>query len=161
MIANINPYQKVDVVNLTSEVNNIYDKSSLLQYINSLVGKTQITTSDKKAILNFIKNSYRIDKKGKGKNINVPRHIVYSSKADKSNERSIAVKNIVDLIKQSVMIEIEQNTKKTKKPYVDEYYRFYVPIRIGNNLYTIRLIAENQNKNNIFNIVNQVYMMSL
>ena len=47
MIANINPYQKVDVVNLTSEVNNIYDKSSLLQYINSLVGKTQITTSDK------------------------------------------------------------------------------------------------------------------
>ncbi len=150
---NINPNQKVDVVDLSSQSQNVIDKKSLLSYINSLVGQNGITTKDKKAILNFIQKSYRIDKNGKGFNINVPRHIVYSSLKDNRAERSIVVNNIVDLIKQSVMIEVEKNTKKSEKPYVDEYYRFYVPVRINSDIYTIRLVAENQNKNNLFNIV--------
>lgn len=74
---------------------------------------------------------YRIDKNGKGKNIDVSRHIVYSSKKDIYKERSITLDNIVDLIKSSVMIDVEQNQKKNEKPFVDEYYRFYVPVRIG------------------------------
>ena len=153
MMQGINPNQKVDVVDLSSRSQNIIDKKSLLSYINSLVGQNGITTKDKKAILNFIQKSYRIDKNGKGFNINVPRHIVYSSLNDNRAERSIVVNNIVDLIKQSVMIEVEKNTKKSGKPYVDEYYRFYVPVRINSDIYTIRLVAENQNKNNLFNIV--------
>lgn len=153
MMHGINPNQKVDVVDLSSQSQNIIDKKSLLSYINSLVGQNGITTKDKKAILNFIQKSYRIDKNGKGFNINVPRHIVYSSLNDNRAERSIVVNNIVDLIKQSVMIEVEKNTKKSRKPYVDEYYRFYVPVRINSDIYTIRLVAENQNKNNLFNIV--------
>ena len=153
MMQGINPNQKVDVVDLSSQSQNIIDKKSLLSYINSLVGQNGITTKDKKAILNFIQKSYRIDKNGKGFNINVPRHIVYSSLNDNRAERSIVVNNIVDLIKQSVMIEVEKNTKKSVKPYVDEYYRFYVPVRINSDIYTIRLVAENQNKNNLFNIV--------
>lgn len=153
MMQNINPNQKVDVVDLSSQSQNVIDKKSLLSYINSLVGQNGITTKDKKAILNFIQKSYRIDKNGKGFNINVPRHIVYSSLKDNRAERSIVVNNIVDLIKQSVMIEVEKNTKKSEKPYVDEYYRFYVPVRINSDIYTIRLVAENQNKNNLFNIV--------
>ena len=43
-------------------------------------------------------------------------------------------------------------TLLTEKPFVDEYYRFYVPIKIGRDIFTIRIVAENNVKNNLFNI---------
>ena len=51
------------------------------------------------------------------------------------------------------MIDVEQNQKKNEKPFVDEYYRFYVPVRIGENRFVIRIVVENQKKNNKINII--------
>ena len=153
MIAGINPKQKVNVIDLSKQIANIPDKKALLNFLQTLVGKTKIKTSDKKAVLNFVKDTYRINKKGKGKKIDVSRHIVFSSITNSDKERNIVINNIVDLIEQSVMIEVEPNKKKSEKPFVDEYYRFYVPVRIGQKIFTIRIVAENQKKNNLFNIV--------
>ena len=42
---------------------------------------------------------------------------------------------------------------KTSKPDIDNYLRFYVPVKINSDIYTVRIIAENNTKNNLFNIL--------
>ncbi len=85
----------------------------------------------------------------------MPAHIVDSSKYNKSQlpKRNTAVKNITDLIKNSVLIDISPNNKKQIKPNVDNYLRFYVPVRINDDIYTIRISAENSVSKNLFNIL--------
>ncbi len=152
MIPGINPKKKIDVVDLTSKFatdKNLTAKD-LKTYINSLIG-TQLTTKDNKAIADFVKKSVRINGK---KTVNVPAHIAYSSKAEHNylKERTTAVNSLTDLIKNSVLIDIEPNTDKSK-PTVDNYLRFYVPVKIGNDIFTVRIVAENNTSKNHFNIL--------
>lgn len=113
---------------------------------------TKLTSGDKKAVLEFVNRSKRTGKS----NVFVPSHIAGSSKVDKTttDERTTAVKNIVDLVQKSQLIEIIPNYDKTTKPNIDNYLRFYVPIKINNDLYTVRIVAENKTKENLFNILN-------
>ena len=152
MIAGINPKQKVDVVDLSSKFSNdsTLTKKDLTNHIKSLIG-LKVSSKDKKALLNFIKTSKRVGKK----DVFIPKHIVNSSMYNKSNlaERNTSIKNIVDLIKNSVLIDVEPNSKKNTKPNVDNYLRFYVPIKINNEIYTVRITAENNAQNNLFNIL--------
>ncbi len=153
MVAGVNPEQKVDVVDLSAQFPNDskLSKKELTTYIKSLIG-TALSSSDKKAILNFVKTSKRSGKR----NVYIPNHIANSSKIENlfKDERNAVVKNITDLIKESVLIDLEPNNKKTTKPDVDNYLRFYVPARINNDIYTIRISAENNSSKNLFNVLN-------
>ena len=158
MLEGINPEQNVDVVDLTSNfaTDSQLSKKDLSNYIQSLIGSKPLTTKDKKAILNFVARSKRVGKK----DVLVSEHIVNSSKVEKNNklERNTSIKNIVDLIKSSVIVEKTENKDKKTKPNVDNYLRFYVPIKINDNIFTVRIVAENNKNNNIFNIeVGNVY----
>ena len=127
-------------------------KKDLTNYIKSLIGSNPISTSDKKAIVNFIARSKRT---GKG-NVYIPSHIANSSKVETNNKgvRNTVVNNIVDLIKHSVLVDKSENRDKQTKPNVDYYYRCYVPVRVNNDIYTVRITLENNEKDNLFNIIN-------
>ena len=154
MISGINPKQKVSVVDLTSQFNidKNLSKKDLSKYIQSLIGTKPLSSKDKKALFSFVKRSKRLGKK----DIYMPDHIANSSKVETNykGERNTAVNNITNLIQNSILIDISENKDKNGKPNVDNYLRFYTPVRINNNLFTIRITAENNKNNDIFNILN-------
>ena len=98
MMQNINPNQKVDVVDLTKNfaTDSKLTKKDLSKYIQTLIGTNPLNTKDKKALASFVKTSKRIGKK----NVYIPDHIANSSKVEANNidERKTAVNNITDLI---------------------------------------------------------------
>ena len=151
---NINPNQKVDVVDLTKNfaTDSKLTKKDLSKYIQTLIGTNPLNTKDKKALASFVKTSKRIGKK----NVYIPDHIANSSKVEANNidERKTAVNNITDLIQNAILIEISPNTNKKGKPNVDNYLRFYVPVKINNDIFTIRIVAENNSSKNLFNVLN-------
>lgn len=154
MLSGIDKDQKVNVLDLTSAFGSDANlsKKDLTNYIKSLIGSNPISTSDKNAIVNFIARSKRT---GKG-NVYIPSHIANSSKVETNNKgvRNTVVNNIVDLIKNSVLIDKSENRDKQTKPNVDYYYRCYVPVRVNNDIYTVRVTLENNEKDNLFNIIN-------
>lgn len=154
MLSGIDKDQKVNVLDLTSAFGSDANlsKKDITNYIKSLIGSNPISTSDKKAIVNFIARSKRT---GKG-NVYVPSHIANSSKVETNNKgvRNTVVNNIVDLIENSVLIDKSKNRDKQTKPNVDYYYRCYVPVRVNNDIYTVRVTLENNEKDNLFNIIN-------
>ncbi len=136
MVSGIDVDQLVDVVDIT---NNLPDgkvtKKSILAYIRSLIAEdTKIKTADNKAIMSILPKDAR--------------HITYSSRktidAKETLNRSREIFSIKDLIAQSTLIERIPNTKKDRKPNVKSYYRFYVPVKIQDDIKTVRLVAEEQ-----------------
>lgn len=153
MISGINPKQKVDVIDLTNNfsTDKNLSKKELSTRIKTLIG-TKLTNKDKKAIIEFVKKSKRVGKK----DVYVPDHIAGSSKVELNNkgERNTFVNNLTNLITNSVLIDKEPNKDKTIKPNVDNYLRFYVPVKINNDVFTVRITAENNTSKNLFNILN-------
>lgn len=93
-------------------------------------------TLDKKAILFIPGDPYRIN------------HLAYSSKIERNKSkyraRTISILNAEQLIKHASLIESIPNKKEGQKHKneVVAYHRFYVPVRIGTKLYTLRLVGE-------------------
>lgn len=154
MVSGINPFQKVDIIDLSSKFPNdsTLSKKDLSKYIQSLINSKPLQSKDKKALFSFIGRSKRVGKR----DVFIPDHIAASSKVETQHkgERNTVVNNIVDLIKNSVLIDSEPNRNKKGKPNVDNYLRFYVPVKIDNDVYTVRITAENNRSKDIFNILN-------
>lgn len=134
--ADVNPDAMVNIVDLTGKVpRSVVNSKSLKQYITELASsEAKFTTADQKAILSVLPKDIK--------------HITYSSnknmRKQEINSRTIGLLNIKDLIGNSVLIESIPNKKTDSKPNVKAYHRFYVPVRVGNNVYTVRLVAEEQ-----------------
>lgn len=154
MVSGINPFQKVDIIDLSSKFPNdsTLSKKDLSKYIQSLINSKPLQSKDKKALFSFIGRSKRVGKR----DVFIPDHIAASSKVETQHKgaRNTVVNNIVDLIKNSVLIDSEPNRNKKVKPNVDNYLRFYVPVKIDNDVYTVRITAENNRSKDIFNILN-------
>lgn len=154
MVSGINPFQKVDIIDLSSKFPNdsTLSKKDLSKYIQSLINSKPLQSKDKKALFSFIGRSKRVGKR----DVFIPDHIAASSKLETQHKgaRNTVVNNIVDLIKNSVLIDSEPNRNKKVKPNVDNYLRFYVPVKIDNDVYTVRITAENNRSKDIFNILN-------
>lgn len=154
MESGINPFQKVDIIDLSSKFPNdsTLSKKDLSKYIQSLINSKPLQSKDKKALFSFIGRSKRVGKR----DVFIPDHIAASSKVETQHKgaRNTVVNNIVDLIKNSVLIDSEPNRNKKGKPNVDNYLRFYVPVKIDNDVYTVRITAENNRSKDIFNILN-------
>lgn len=154
VIEGVKRNQKVKVVDLSSEFSaeKNLSKDELTEHIKSLIGSKGINSKDKKAIFSFVARSKRTGKA----NVYVPSHIANSSKVEKNlrGERNTSVKNIINILQKSILIEKTKNNDKKTKPNVDNYLRFYVPVKINNNIFTVRVVAENNEKKNLFNILN-------
>ena len=154
MVSGINPNQKIDVIDLTKNFANDrkLTRKDLSNYIQTLIGTKPLNTKDKKALASFVKNSKRVGKR----DVYIPDHIANSSRVELNNldERKTVVNNITDLIQNAILIDISKNTKKNSKPNVDNYLRFYIPVKINNDIFTVRIVAENNSSKNLFNILN-------
>jgi hypothetical protein len=123
--------RRVNVVDIPALSKADLDSASLKEMLRGLVGQ-KIKTADMDRVLSVLP-----------KNIN---HVVYSSiqqqgrGAQKSRRKAVA--GIRDLINDAVLVESIPNKKKDAKPDVDSYHRFYVPVRVGGKVKTIRIVAE-------------------
>lgn len=136
--------QEVNVLDITNSFKGKITKEKIKQKIQELI--------DKKEPIKTLTEPYMIELLNKKKN-----HIIYGSKNNKLNktqykQRNNQLLNIDSLINNSILIEKVENTKKDKKPDVDNYYYFYTPIKDNDNIYIVKLFAE-QGKNNKDNVI--------
>ena len=134
--ADVNPDEKVKIVDLTNTYKPGITKKELVQLLRNMAKEgTTFTSADEKAILSILPKNVR--------------HVVYSSmrvvpyRVQKIRKQGI--QSIKDLVNHSVLIESTPNTKRTKKPDVEVYHRFYVPVKVGEQVYAVRIVAEERN----------------
>ena len=66
--------------------------------------------------------------------------LILNRDAKKRHDKEVL--NLDTLIQNAVLCEIAPNNKKSKKPNVENYYYFYVPVKLGQYIYTVKLAAE-------------------
>ena len=142
----ISSSERVQVVDLTDKVKNgVPNNKTIKEYLRTLIGQP-LSTADNKALVEIVKDKIK--------------HVTFSSNKkitrSKTKARRYAVTNIKDLIENAVLIESEKNNKikplddltgyklktQQQKNNVLNYHRLYVPVRMRDNLYTVRLVAE-------------------
>ena len=133
--ADVDPDAMVNIVDLTGRVPKEVVNSTVLKRYVQYLAKTnkKFDTADNKAIMSVLPKDIK--------------HIVYSSmKTSKGflNVRSNSLFSIGDLLNNAVLIESIPNKKTDKKPNVRAYHRFYVPVKLNDKIYTVRLVAEEQ-----------------
>lgn len=133
--ADVNPDAMVNIVDLTGRVPKEVVNSTVLKRYVQYLAKTnkKFDAADNKAIMSVLPKDIK--------------HIVYSSmKTSKGflNVRSNSLFSIGDLLNNAVLIESIPNKKTDKKPNVRAYHRFYVPVKLNDKIYTVRLVAEEQ-----------------
>lgn len=148
----INPDIKGDtvlqVVDLTeaAKERGIITPQQTKAFLRTLVGNFNEETADGKAIIKILKK--RID------------HVAYSSKIKPTQEvRDVCnngIFNLKELVNHAVLVESNPNEKvkrdtglstaqkrkQRERNAVLSYHRFYVPVRISDTIYTVRLVAE-------------------
>lgn len=134
--ADVNPDEEVRIVDLTNTYKPGTTKKELVQLLRNMAKEgTTFTSADEKAILSILPKNVR--------------HVVYSSMkiaaGQKQRVRKQGIQSIKDLVNHSVLIESTPNTKRTQKPDVEMYHRFYVPVKVGEQIYTVRIVAEERN----------------
>ena len=131
--AGVNIDEQVPVVDITAALPQ--KKMSNKDVLNFLRGLAQkegtIPSADGKAMFDLAKKA---------------RHVTYSSKKRMSNEerttRRVSLSSIRDLLNHTVLVESVPNRKESTKPSAIAYHRFYVPVRINGELYTVRIVGE-------------------
>ena len=149
----LNLDEQVSVVDLDAMTNDLKGKTDrdILAHISKVSTEDSITTVDFKALVGLPKDD---DAYGQ-------RHLVRGN-ANKSSDnrmaRNITLSNFEDVVKNAVVVEIVPNTKKApltglkgkkrqiqkRKNQVANYYRLMLPVRIGNNIKTLVIVAEEQ-----------------
>ena len=78
------------------------------------------------------------------------RHIAYSPAklptGQKRVKRDIIAQHLWDVVVHSRRVETTENRKKTKKPRVVQYHRYYAAARVNEKIYPIRLVVEERAK---------------
>ena len=134
--AGVNLDEQVPVVDITAALP--LQKMSNKDVLNFLRGVAQqqdtITSADGKAVFDILPKDVR--------------HITFSSNKKASSKefriRKAGVLSIQPLLQNAVLVESTPNRKTGKKPNVRAYHRFYVPVRFGNDVKTLRIVAEEQ-----------------
>lgn len=131
----------VTVVDLTEYMpEEPMDRKAMTAKVKELfVNKLNEKTADKKAIISLPSGRIRT------------KHVVNSSlfsTLNKPKNKNWKIKHqasllaLKELIQNSVLIESEENRKKDVKSYAYKYHHFYLPVKIKDKLYTIRIVGE-------------------
>lgn len=141
----VNPDVKADtmvnVVDLTEYMpEEPMDRKAMTAKVKELfVDKLNEKTADKKAIISLPSGRIRT------------KHVVNSSlfsTLNKPKNKNWKIKHqasllaLKELIQNSVLIESEENRKKDIKSYAYKYHHFYLPVKIKDKLYTVRIVGE-------------------
>jgi hypothetical protein len=141
----VNPDVKADtlvtVVDLTDQLpKGPLSRQELTQKVKELfANQPKMETADGKATISSPGNTRKM------------RHFINSSlykvlhfrrNKEWESRHQASVLNIDKLIRNSVLIESEPNRKGDKKKDVAKYHHFYIPIKVGDKLYTARIVGE-------------------
>ena len=140
----LNLDQPIDILDISNSIEGKITKEKIKQKIQELI--------DKKEPIKTLSEPWMMEILNKKKG-----HIINGSQYGKLDKNEILKRdkqllNIDNLIQNSVLIERVNNTKKDKKPDVDEYFYFYTPVKDGKNIYLVKLVAENSKKYNTVNL---------
>lgn len=155
--ADLNLDEEVDVLDLDAMPNELAGKSprEVIDYIKKISSgiANGIPTADFKVLVGLPQNS---DSYGQ-------RHIVFNKSNRSSRNRTVnnvVLSNLSDIISKANVVEVSKNSKfkstkgiknarerqkQARKNSVKNFYRIYVPIKTGNNIYTLMLTAEDFN----------------
>ena len=132
---------KVPVVDLTSlftsDILNI-DRKGLEEHLKGMF-KTKVLSLDRKGEFGIPNKVNR-------------RHLVWNQNPKKQllDAFNPSILSLEELVKSSVLVESVANQKQTKnkhKSKVKNYHYFYVPIKLGNDIFTIKIVGEESSSN--------------
>lgn len=129
------PIRIIDVTPLFNKNNLNLDKKSIIEQLKNTFKEGKLS-ADNKAILG-IPNSLK------------RRHLVWNQIKGNQMKKAfdISLLTLDELVKSSILIESIKNQKKDKnieKGKVENYHYFYVPMRVGNYVYTMKIVGEEQ-----------------
>lgn len=129
------PIRIIDVTPLFNKNNLNLDKKSIIQQLKNTFKEGKLS-ADNKAVLG-IPNSLK------------RRHLVWNQIKGNQMKKAfdISLLTLDELVKSSILIESVKNQKKDKnieKGKVENYHYFYVPMRVGNYVYTMKIVGEEQ-----------------
>ena len=129
------PIRIIDVTPLFNKNNLNLDKKSIIEQLKNTFKEGKLS-ADNKAVLG-IPNSLK------------RRHLVWNQIKGNQMKKAfdISLLTLDELVKSSILIESVKNQKKdknTEKGKVENYHYFYVPMRVGNYVYTMKIVGEEQ-----------------
>ena len=129
------PIRIIDVTPLFNKNNLNLDKKSIIEQLKNTFKEGKLS-ADNKAVLG-IPNSLK------------RRHLVWNQIKGNQMKKAfdISLLTLDELVKSSILIESIKNQKKdknTEKGKVENYHYFYVPMRVGNYVYTMKIVGEEQ-----------------
>lgn len=129
------PIRIIDVTPLFNKNNLNLDKKSIIEQLKNTFKEGKLS-ADNKAVLG-IPNSLK------------RRHLVWNQIRGNQMKKAfdISLLTLDELVKSSILIESVKNQKKDKnieKGKVENYHYFYVPMRVGNYVYTMKIVGEEQ-----------------
>lgn len=129
------PIRIIDVTPLFNKNNLNLDKKSIIEQLKNAFKEGKLS-ADNKAVLG-IPNSLK------------RRHLVWNQIKGNQMKKAfdISLLTLDELVKSSILIESVKNQKKDKnieKGKVENYHYFYVPMRVGNYVYTMKIVGEEQ-----------------
>jgi hypothetical protein len=125
----LNPNERIGIVDLNKD--NVHGtKEDLKGYIRDLTkdGPVRIEKQDAGMVIAVVKE--KADHLG---GTFVPRALTHIKNA--------SIRSIIELIQNSVKVETSAN-KNIKRPNVQQYHRFYTPVRLGNEVHVVRIVVE-------------------
>lgn len=129
------PIRIIDVTPLFNKNNLNLDKKSIIEQLKNTFKEGKLS-ADNKAVLG-IPNSLK------------RRHLVWNQIKGNQMKKAfdISLLTLDELVKSSILIESVKNQKKDKnieKGKVENYHYFYVPMKVGNYVYTMKIVGEEQ-----------------
>lgn len=129
------PIRIIDVTPLFNKNNLNLDKKSIIEQLKNTFKEGKLS-ADNKAVLG-IPNSLK------------RRHLVWNQIKGNQMKKAfdISLLTLDELVKSSILIESVKNQKKdknTEKGKVENYHYFYVPMRVGNYVYSMKIVGEEQ-----------------
>ncbi|WP_299145522.1 LPD23 domain-containing protein [uncultured Dialister sp.] len=142
----VNPDYELNVVDITKYIpSEPISKKGLRDYVKKyLYNQMNQRTNDGKAIIKVPESAKRqnhIADSSLYRVLNNPRMKDLKERHDRS------ILDITDLIRNSILVESQPNFKSNKKSNTARYHNFYVPIKVGNDLYAVRITAEEDKSN--------------
>lgn len=154
LIEGLDTNQQVDIADLTNTP--IKTKKELKTFVQKLIDEETTQDTSDGAIISFVNKVFR--EKQDGGPIKVSKHLVNVRPAfnDTSDIHDKSIHDILSLIEKSVLIEKFPNKKTEKKDY-DLTYRFYIPVRVGQDIYAVRITSLHKRKNKSMKIEGDIY----
>jgi hypothetical protein len=141
---------EVPVLELQSDTGTPVTRKTILDRLATLVEEGAFITLDELGELEIP------DSKGKRKHLAYSSRMMTSEETPKRQARDISLMSLADIARGSVLIESSDNNDAKKKE-AKSFHRFYIPVKTGDGIFTIRLVAESLDDKTLRPVKGEIY----